>query len=66
MSGYGVRIEASAPTRRMDSSWNYNVGSTPHSNFVVDKKANTDKFLKDLLVYGVATAALLYVIYGKK
>lgn len=66
MSGRGINVEASAPSRRMDSTWLYNVGPTPHSNVVVDRKANTDKFIKDLLIYGVATVALLYVIYGKK
>ena len=66
MSGYGFHAGANAPVMGHDSSWRYTVGRTPHVNIVVQKKDNTEKWTKDLILYGAIAAVALYVIYGKK
>jgi len=48
-----------------DASFYYGRGVPPHRSIVMDTQANTDKFKKDLLMYGLATVAILYVIYGR-
>jgi hypothetical protein len=49
-----------------DASFYYGRGTAVHKSIVLDTQANTDKFTSDLLWYGLATAAVLYVIYGRK
>lgn len=48
-----------------DSSFYYGRGVPPHRSLKLDTQANTEKFQKDLLMYGLATVAILYVIYGR-
>jgi hypothetical protein len=64
--GRGFSINNASLVRAPDSTFFYNVGATPHFDVLEDSKAKTDKFLKELLIYGGVAAVLLYVIYGKK